>query len=43
MKEVIVGEMGGKRGPGRKHIHIIDDLLDKEWYGDMKRRAEDRQ
>jgi len=35
--------MVGKRGPGRKRIGMIDDLLEKERYGDLKRRAENRQ
>ena len=43
MKEVMEGKMEGKRGPGRKLIGIIDDLLEKERYGVLKRRAEDRQ
>ena len=43
MKEVMEGKMEGKRGPGRKRIGMIDDLIEKERYGDMKRRAEDRQ
>jgi len=30
--------MEGKRGQNRKHIDMIDDLLD-ERYGDLKRRA----
>ena len=43
MKEVMEGKMDGKRGPGRKRIAMIDDLLGKERYGVLKRRAEDRQ
>ena len=35
--------MEGKRGPGRKRIGMIDNLIEKERYGDLKRRAEDRQ
>ena len=27
---------------GRKRIGMIDDLLEKERYGDFERRAEDR-
>ena len=42
MKEVMEGKMEGKRGPGRRRIGTIDDLLWKERYGDLKRRAEDR-
>ena len=43
MKEVMEVNMEVKRGPGRKRIGMIDDLIEKEQYGDMKRRAEDRQ
>jgi len=43
MKEVMEGKMVGKRGPGRKRVGMIDDLLEKERYGDLKRRAENRQ
>ena len=35
--------MEGNRGPGTKCIGTIDDLLKKERYGDLKRRAENRQ
>ena len=41
MKEVMDGKM--VRGPGRKRIGMIVDLLGKERYGVLKRRAEDRQ
>ncbi len=34
MKEVMEGKMEGKRGPGRKRIGMIDDLLEKVPYGD---------
>ncbi len=40
MKEVIEGQMAGKRRPGRKRIGMIDNLLGRERYGDLKRRAE---
>jgi hypothetical protein len=43
MKEIMEGKVVGKRGPGRKRIRIIDDLLEKERYGDLKRRAENQQ
>ena len=33
MKEVMEGKIEGKRGPGRKRIGMIDDLLEKERYG----------
>jgi hypothetical protein len=34
MKEVMEGKMEGKRGPGRKRIGMIDDLLEKVPYGE---------
>ena len=37
------GKTKGKRGPSRKRIGTIDAPLEKEQYGDLKRRAEDRQ
>ena len=37
------GKLDEKRGPGRKRVGMIDDLLEKKQYGDLKRRAEDRQ
>ena len=43
MKEVMKGKIEGKRGPGRKRIGMIDDLIEKERYGVLKRMAEDRQ
>ena len=43
MKEIMDGKMKEKRGPGRKRIGMIYDLIEKERYADMKRRAEDRQ
>ncbi len=43
MKEVMKGKMEDKRGPGRKRMSMIDDLLEKVPYGDLKRRAENRQ
>ena len=42
MKEVMEGIKAGKRGPGRKRIGMIDELMENERYGDLKRRAEDR-
>ena len=42
MKEVIEGRMLGKRTRGRKRIGMLEELLQKEPYGAMKRRAEDR-
>ena len=43
MKEVMEGKMEGKRRPDRKRIAMIDELMENERYGDLKRRAEDRQ
>ena len=43
MKEVTEGEMEGKRGPGRKRIGMIYELMENEHSGDLNRRAEDRQ
>ena len=37
------GEIVWEEGPGRKRIGMIYDYLDKERYGVLKRRAEDRQ
>jgi len=36
------GRMEGKRGLGRPLIGMINDLLEKESYADIKRRAEDQ-
>ena len=43
MKEVMEGIKAGKRGPGRKRIGMIDELIENERYGDFKRRTKDRQ
>ena len=43
MKEVMEVKMEGKRGRGRKRIGMIDELMENELYGDLKRRVEDRQ
>jgi len=43
MKEVMEVKMEGKRGRGRKRIGMIDELMINDQYGDLKRRAEDRQ
>ena len=42
MKLVLEGRMEGKRPRGRPRIGMIDDVLD-ETYGDMKRKAENRE
>jgi hypothetical protein len=39
LKLVIEGRMEGKRGRGRKRKGMLDDLLDKGSYADLKRRA----
>ena len=41
MKKVMEGKMKGKRGPVRKCIGMIDELIENGQYGDLKRRAED--
>ena len=33
----------GESKPGRKHIGMIEDLLEKERCGELKKRAEERQ
>ena len=43
MKEVMESKMEGKRGPGRKYIGMIDDLLEKVPYRVLKKMAENRQ
>src|SRR6476619_8129788 len=42
MKMVLEGRMEGKRPRGRPRKGMIDDVLD-EPYGDMKRKAENRE
>src|SRR6476659_3651088 len=42
MKLVLEGRMEGKRPRGRPRMGMIDDVLD-ETYGDMKRKAENRE
>lgn len=41
MRDVMEGRMEGKRSRGRPRTGMLDDLIGKT-YGDMKRRAEDR-
>ena len=43
MNEVIEGKMECKRVRGRKHNGMVCDLREKEWYGDLQRRAKNRQ
>jgi len=40
--DVLEGRMLGKRTRGRRRIRLIDDLLDKKNYTDLKKTAEDR-
>ena len=42
LTEIIEGRMAGKRTRGRKRVGMLDDLLGKESYEQLKRRAEDR-
>ena len=42
LREVIEGKMVGKREPGRPRIGMLDELLERDTYGNMKRRVEDR-
>ena len=42
LREVIEEKMIDKRGSGRPRIGILDELLERDTYGNMKRRAEDR-
>ena len=42
LREVIEGKMVGKTGPGRPRIGMLNELLERDTYGNMKRRAEDR-
>ena len=42
MKLVLEGKMEEKRSRGRPRMDMIDDVLD-ETYGDMKRKAENRE
>ena len=41
MRDVMEGRMEGKKSRGRPRIGMLDGLIGKT-YGDMKRRAEDR-
>ena len=43
LKDVIEGRMEGKRTRGRKRVGMLDDLFEAGSYGDMKRRAENRE
>ena len=39
MKEVMEDKIEGKRGPGRKRIGMIDDLLEKVSYGKLEEKG----
>ena len=43
MEEDMEEKIESKRWLGRKRIGMIDDLVEKERYGSLKRRAEVRQ
>jgi hypothetical protein len=43
MKEIMEGKVMRKGAPDRKRIGTIDDFLERERYGDIKRRAKNRQ
>ena len=42
LNRIIEGRSEGKRGRGRKRQQMIDDIMDKEKYGNLKRTAVDR-
>ena len=42
LRDVIEGRMDGKRSRGRKRIMMLDDMRRGKPYGNLKRRAEDR-
>ena len=42
MRDVIEGRLEGKRPRGRKRTGMLDELMDRRSYVEMKRRAEDR-
>ena len=42
LNRIMEGRIEGKRGRGRKRQQMMDDILEKEKYGSMKRTAEDR-
>ena len=41
LRDVLEGRMLGKRTRGRRRIQLIDDLLEKKNYTDLKKTAED--
>jgi len=41
LRDVLEGRMLGTRTRGRRRIQLIDDLLDKKNYTDLKKAAED--
>jgi len=40
--DILEGRMLGKSTRGRRQIHMVDDLLEKKNYADLKKAAEDR-
>jgi len=42
LHDVLEGRTLGKRTKGRRRIQLIDDLLEKKNYTDLKKAAEDR-
>jgi len=42
LHDVLEGRMLGKSVRGRRRIQLIDDLLEKKNYNDLKKVAEDR-
>ena len=41
LNRIMEGRIEGKRGRGRKGQQMIDDIMAKEKYGNLKRTAED--
>jgi len=42
LRDVLEGRMLGKRTKDRRRIQLIDDLLEKKNYTDLKKAVEDR-
>ena len=42
LRDVLEGRMLRKRTRGRRRMHLIDNLLEKKNYTDLKKAAEDR-
>jgi hypothetical protein len=43
LRDVIEGKMEGRRSVGRKRTEMLSELMEAQGYGEMKRRAEDRE